>query len=92
MAWIVGSLFALLFLTGVVRLLLFIRGRDEIFPQVERSLGRKRFIALAFFNILCSGFGFVLLVTKAEEPLNILIGVSLVELMAEVGFRKGAIL
>jgi hypothetical protein len=91
MIWIVSILLASLLLGGLVRLISFFRGRTDLLPKAERSIGRQRLIALAILNISFSGFGFFLLFTKTYEPLDILVGVSLVGLLFEVAFRKGSI-
>jgi hypothetical protein len=91
MTWIVSILLASLFFGGLVRLALFLRGRTDLLPKGERSITRERLVALAILNIGFSGFGFFLLFTKAYDPLDILIGLSLVSLLFEVAFRKGSI-
>lgn len=92
MIWIVGILQALLFLGGIARLILFLRSRGELMSKDDPSLGRRRLIALAIFNTLFASFGFFLLITRTEEPFDILVGTALVGLIFEVAFRKGSVL
>ncbi len=88
---IVSIFLASLFVGGLVRLVLFFRGRTDLLPKAEQSIGKERLVALAIINISFSGFGFYLLFTKTFDPLDILIGVSIVSLLFEVAFRKGSI-
>lgn len=91
MSWIVSILLAILFLGGLVRLIVFFKGRTDLLPKSERVIGRERLIALAIINTSMAGFGFFLLHSKTFDPMDILIGTSLVGLLFEVGFRKGSI-
>lgn len=91
MIWIVGSLLAILLVTGIVRLILFFRSSTDLWVERRNPLGNRRLVALGIFNLTFAGLGLALLVTRRFDPLDILIGISLVELVFEVGFRKTSI-
>jgi hypothetical protein len=91
MALIVSILLGILLMGGVVRLVLFFVRRTDLLIQPDRTLGNRRLIALGILSIVFSAFGLFLLSTKAYDPVDILIGVSLVVLLSEVAFRKGSI-
>ena len=91
MTWIVSTLLGFLFIGALVRLVLFFRGRMDLVPDARGKIGRWRLIALASLNAVFSAMGFLVLFNKTYDPLDVLIGVSLVSLIAEVTFRKGSI-
>jgi hypothetical protein len=91
MFWIVSTLLGILFLGALVRLVIFFRGRDDLLPKSDRVMGRERHLALALVNAFLSGFGFFLLLSRTFEPMDILIGLSIVSLLVEVAFRKGSV-
>jgi hypothetical protein len=91
MFWIVSILLGSVILGGLARLVIYFKGRDDLLPKSEGVIGRERHLALAFFNVFLSGLGFFWLFTKTFEPMDILIGVSIMSLLLEVGFRKGSV-
>lgn len=92
MKWIVTILLASLFFGGLVRLVLFFRGRTDLLPEAERRLGRSRLLALGVFNGVIAVVGFLLLFERSYDALNVLMGVALVSLVVEVTFRKGSMI
>ena len=88
MIWVVGVFLGIIFVVGVVRVVVFLRSRTALMIERGQPLGKRSLVILGFFNVIFSIFGLVLLKSGAEEPLNILIGIIVVGLIYEVGFRK----
>ena len=85
-------LMGILFVVGVTRIILFLRGGTEFFRERGQPVGERNHIFMGLFNIAFAIWGMVFLRFGTEDPLDILFGILLTELIFEVAFRKTAIL
>ena len=92
MFWVVGIVLGVIALVGMVRLLIFLRSRTALSVERGQLFGKRSLFFQGLFNVIFGVFGLLLLKSGAEEPLNILVGVIVVGLVFEVGFRKTSIL
>lgn len=81
-----------LFLVGVIRIVVFLRGGTPLLMEPGQPVGKRSHAILGFFNIASSIGGFALLKLTAEDSVNILIGLALTLLIYEVAFRKTSII
>ena len=89
MRTIVAFLLLVLLLAGVIRIVMFLRSKSPIWIELSWPLGIQSLLILGFWNISFAGIGLYLLV-NGTNPLDILVGGSLVVPVFEVAFRKGS--
>ena len=91
MFWIAVVFMTIVFLGGIGRLLLFLRGQGATLPKSETSLTREKILSLSIVAVACGTLGLLSLYLGILGPVEAIVGVLLIVSLMEVAIRAGTV-